>query len=300
MAKVKIPDKPATAYLVTCIPTRQRYAGCTTNQPRKRLREHVYESRRGSMKPLHVAIRQHGEEAFSVESVYIGSLETALAVERDLIERHDLKNPALGFNRVAGGAWTEHSNAALQKMSEASKGKPGPNPGVPRPLAVRQRISATLKGRRLSDEHKAKLARALKRANAARSPEAEAARRAKLSKSLKGRPDQLTPEGRARVTAANRSETRRAQSASVMSAMRASETPQQVAKRQASIAKARHLVPDCIVRDAVRRVAEGETLKRVRDSIRASGYTCSEAAVSLWSRGLNRAAAREAYLLIQG
>ena len=299
MAKVKIPDKLATAYLVTCDPTRQRYAGCTTGQLDKRWRAHVHDSRNGSPKALHAAIREHGEGAFAIRSVYVGSLATALQVERDLIERHDLQSPDLGFNRTAGGEWTEHSDATLRKMSEASRGKPGPNPGVPRPPEVRERIAASLRGRKLSDEHKAKLGVALRKAHAARPAAKEAERRAKISKAHKGRPDGLTPEGRERVNEVLRSPEHRAQSAARMSAMRANETPEQAASRQAKIAKTRNIVPDSIVRDAVRRAAAGESLRSIRDDIRAAGYSCSDAAVSLWSRGKNRTAAKRAHEELQ-
>lgn len=85
----------------------------------------------------------------------------------------------------------KHSKEAREKMSRASTGRPGWNKGIPNTDEQKSKISAALKGRKLSPEHiqaSAEGHRGLKRSNETRK---------NISKALTGR--KLSPEHKANI-----------------------------------------------------------------------------------------------------
>ncbi len=62
------------------------YVGCTTRDVEWRLRSHISEAKRGSMRPFHAFIREHGAEAFAVSVVaQARGFFQALQVEEELV-----------------------------------------------------------------------------------------------------------------------------------------------------------------------------------------------------------------------
>jgi hypothetical protein len=77
------------------------------------------------MSALHVAIREHGEQAFVSEILYAAKDRTeAHRLEREWIMKLRSHDPAHGFNGTFGGFEDIPANHVRKKMSAVAKGIP--------------------------------------------------------------------------------------------------------------------------------------------------------------------------------
>lgn len=181
----------------------------------KRYREHAVAARGGKTNPVYRAWRKHGEPEQTIISWHVTREECAQA-EIDAIKAHDSLEGANGYNLMAGG---EGLNAPPgSAMHELMRERVWNNP------ELRQRTSARLKGKPVSDECRAAHAEYINTpeakariAEVAKRPETRAANsaamkrrledpeyRRTLSENQKGKPKNTSPEGRARQEAGRR------------------------------------------------------------------------------------------------
>ena len=130
----------------------------------------------GSGVVLHQAYQKYGLECFSKEVIqfYISEEELNRG-EIYWIARFNSTDPNVGYNRTFGGDGGLTAETR-QKISEACKGRPSPNKGVPMSEEQKRKLSEAHKGRAFSEEHKQKLGK----------PKSEEHKQ-KISQSLKGR-----------------------------------------------------------------------------------------------------------------
>lgn len=123
-------------YLITNLINYRRYAGITSQRIHDRFTQHCTQGY-----GLTNAIQKYGRENFKVELIASSSdIETIKGYEIKYIESLNLTDVRYGYNLAAGGDLTAHSESTKKK------------------------ISAKLKGRKLSPEHRTKVkANAVKR-----------------------------------------------------------------------------------------------------------------------------------------
>jgi len=209
-----------------------------------RYRKHAYDARRGKALPVYSAWRKHGAPAQVILSTHATRDECALA-EIDAIQTLDSMNPARGYNLQPGGqglhapigsavyelmrAKVWHNPERRRKSSEALKGKPLP-----------QSVQEAHKTWRESDAGKAKIAEITKRPevraklSTAMKERATPEFRTYLSEVQRGKPKNISPEGRLRIAEGRRawldSDEGRASVRAGYAAMRAN--PENEAKRK--------------------------------------------------------------------
>lgn len=137
----------------------------------------------GSGVVLHQAYQKYGLECFKKEVIqfYTNNVELNQG-EIFWIARFNSTNPEIGYNLTYGGDGGTPTEEARRKMSEAAKGRPAPNKGVPMSEEQKQKISETMKGRHLSEEHRRKVSEGNKG-----KPRSEETKR-KMSEAHKGKP----------------------------------------------------------------------------------------------------------------
>lgn len=114
-------------------PNGKVYIGITTETLEKRVRRHLLSARAGKSYALSAAIRKYGEKYFLVEHLASAlSWEDLLLLERQVISQCNSVCP-FGYNMTGGG---EGSFAIVPSEDK------------------RKKISASLSGRTLSDEHR--------------------------------------------------------------------------------------------------------------------------------------------------
>jgi hypothetical protein len=93
--------KTGHVYLLTHVPSGRKYVGKTT-QPiaADRWKQHCAAAVSGNHRPLRVAIREHGWEAFSAEVIWTGPVDELAAKEAHYIAQHGSVFPA-GYNATA-------------------------------------------------------------------------------------------------------------------------------------------------------------------------------------------------------
>jgi group I intron endonuclease len=195
------------AYKITNIITGAAYIGITTQDPRKRFRHHLYDSKR-SDHLIHRAIRKYGKNAFQFEIVACAFTKDDLPeLEKLLIADHGTFARHGGYNMTTGGeAGKKPCEETLLRMSLASKARWADPAFVEHqrqvqggkkqsPELVAKRIAHQI-GRPLSAEHKASLSRAH------RGQIISADHRLKISNALRGR--QADPNSVAKRVAALR------------------------------------------------------------------------------------------------
>jgi group I intron endonuclease len=170
-------------YCVTNTRNGKRYIGITSQGIGKRWALHKYWARhpnKGGCFALSRAIAKYGAASFNIEAIACASDYGALLdLERVLIaqERTHIRS-GHGYNLTLGGqgslGWVP-SEATRQAISARAKGRVMP----PRSEAYRAAVSARHKGKDMSPET-----------------------RARISESKTGKPQNVTPEGRARQRAA--------------------------------------------------------------------------------------------------
>jgi len=152
-----------------------RYIGKTVQRGERRLRAHRQNARNGFNQPVYKWMRKHGVENIISTPLYLHtSLEALNAAEITAIERHKTHVSQGGMNVTFGGDGGKgytHSAETRERMSIAKKGKPQNPIGVAKRAAIyrgmkrtdeqKANISASLAGRKLTSEHKAKLIKRL-------------------------------------------------------------------------------------------------------------------------------------------
>ena len=110
-------------YKITCLPTGQSYIGKTRSTQQQRWYQHCSDAKRGSDSVLHQAIREHGREAFEVET---------------LQEWEDISNEALtaAETHFIGEQDTFHNGYNMRVKGES--------PYTPVPIEQRAQVSERL------------------------------------------------------------------------------------------------------------------------------------------------------------
>lgn len=169
-------------YCLTNLVTGKRYVGVTTTSLRARWKSHIGFARRHVTNTiLAKAIRKYGPGAFALEEMDrlpLGStLDQLFALEREAIKREGTKAPA-GYNLTDGGDGTigykftdeqrakirgrRHTAETRQKMSVARKGyrqtaEAKAKIGAAASLRNKGRVVLSLRGKKLTEEHKVAL-----------------------------------------------------------------------------------------------------------------------------------------------
>ena len=110
---------------------------------------------------IHNAIKKYGKENFNFEVLLECPVEMLNDWERDMIALYDCISPK-GYNLTEGGGGCKCSEETRLKMSEAKKGKPSWNKGIPCSKEHKRKISEANKGKHLPEEQKRKISEANK------------------------------------------------------------------------------------------------------------------------------------------
>jgi group I intron endonuclease len=130
-------------------PSGKSYVGWTGHGTAARWREHVKAAVEGSPFPLHRAIRKHGADAFSHETLEVMTTEAGAKRAEQLWIAELGTFGATGYNATRGGDGTKgrtyrHSPETRAKIAASSRG--------PRPAWIGARISKALTGKRLGPQ----------------------------------------------------------------------------------------------------------------------------------------------------
>ena len=189
-------------YKITCVTSGKSYIGQTINDPKVRINSHLNCKSDGSLL-LKQAVEKYNADAFTVEILHDSVCDTLLNdLEIKEIKKHNTLAPN-GYNLTTGGA-----------------------SGIPS-VETRQKISKTLKGRKLSPEHIRKSAEGNKGKKL--SPQT----RRKISEALKGKKGkERSPETRRKISEANKGR------------KHSPETRRKISKIQSKIQKGRKHSPE--------------------------------------------------------
>lgn len=194
--------KVAGIYCFIHRPTLKCYVGSSVHV-HGRHRGHFKSARKGSNDHFHKCIRELGEESFDFEVIEVlNGCTRAFLLEREKfwIQFYDAASVD-GFNSVADPTkgWDyAFSDVTKERLAAAARGK-AYHKGFKHSDEAKKKMSDAKKGRKLSNEHKAKIGAA----GIGRKPTEETL--SKLSKALKGRI--ITPEWRAKLAAAQTGKT---------------------------------------------------------------------------------------------
>lgn len=117
-------------YLITHIASGKCYVGQTTqhDSPNVRWMRHLRQARAGLHYPLHQAIRLHGEDAFTLETLIVSSSQNVLNCFESLYAMEYLAYAPFGYNASLAGhtnkmAGKKHTEEARAKMRAAKRNK---------------------------------------------------------------------------------------------------------------------------------------------------------------------------------
>ena len=136
-------------------PNGKQYVGITKSRTSRR-----WDCGRGyaSQPLMHRAIQKYGWDNVKHEIVRANlSKEDAEILERKLIKRYDLRNRDKGYNVLAGGNAPVEVSQETRELQRKRMLENNPRKGIPLSEEARARISAALKGRKLSEETRRKL-----------------------------------------------------------------------------------------------------------------------------------------------
>ena len=132
-------------YKITNTLNGKPYVGKTKQKPEKRITQHKYDSRKGSL-GIGAAIRKYDWENFSVEVLETCPVEKLNEREMFWIRELNSKSPN-GYNLTDGGdTGSKISEESRARMSVAKKGKPSKRKGKTLTEEHKAKISATKKG----------------------------------------------------------------------------------------------------------------------------------------------------------
>lgn len=142
-------------------PSNKKYIGITSRNPLIR-----WNGGNGYKKNEHFyrAILKYGWENFQ-HLIIADKLtkEEACALEIDLIKKFNTQDYSFGYNNTSGGEHTTFSLRSKKKMSEAKKGKKPSEETKQKLSAIRKGKKSCLKGTFLSQKHKNKISKGLKK-----------------------------------------------------------------------------------------------------------------------------------------
>ena len=171
-------------YCIENVVTRKRYIGVTTTTISVRWNAHVYRAMRGtsSKTALSCAIRKYGPESFRIEE--IASLQDRTwaelcDLEKTLIRELGTKAPN-GYNMTDGGDGTVGYKYTLEQRKRVT-GRKWTAEQRKKILAKRKPPPAVWKGKKLSDDHRAKM-------RATWTPEKREAQRVRARNQIAARP----------------------------------------------------------------------------------------------------------------
>lgn len=134
-------------YIISCSVTGKVYVGYTKCGAHKRFKRHLSDARSQTNTALGDAIRLHGEEAFSVSTVWRGeTLAEAYEAEVRFIAEMNTLTPN-GYNITPGGPGTRRTRRVYAKTG----------PRGPMPQETRDKIRQAKLGKPRSQETKEKL-----------------------------------------------------------------------------------------------------------------------------------------------
>ena len=115
-------------YLITNVASGKCYIGQTTQHdfPDLRWHRHCRSAKNGSHYPLHRAIREHGAEAFTVETIFITKSQNVLNTLESLYAMEYHAYVPFGYNDAVAGktnrfAGKKHTEESRRKMREAKR-----------------------------------------------------------------------------------------------------------------------------------------------------------------------------------
>ena len=138
------------------------YIGQTKRTPKARFKAHIQAAKQGSKQPLHIAMRKYGYENFCIIPVVKCSSEEEMnSRENTCIRLYSSMSPN-GYNVKTGGVHSKYSEESRRKMSEAKKGKPSWNKGIPHTEEHKKNWKESRKGYKATEETKRKQSEAMK------------------------------------------------------------------------------------------------------------------------------------------
>jgi len=123
---------------------------------------HVLGFGKQSRMPISRAIRKHGAETFDIRPLHAGIADAEILDmwEKIFIAAFRSNDPAAGYNATDGGSRGYRWNiVSRERRSESQRGSLNCNFGRPRSDRARAAISAALKGKPFTPEHRAALKR---------------------------------------------------------------------------------------------------------------------------------------------
>lgn len=120
-------EKLATIYKITNNITKATYIGQTTMTLKKRWNFHKGSARDGVFKPLYIAIREYGEENFSIEEIDYTFYRHRFIVENDYIEKEIKKNHVCYNINVKGKEFKEVMSLVTSGSKNGMYNKKGEN-----------------------------------------------------------------------------------------------------------------------------------------------------------------------------
>lgn len=110
-------------YLIINKVNGHKYVGQTTQGMNKRWKQHIDEAMRMSQKPLHRAMRKHGNHNFMIKE--IAECDESELDEKEIyyIKEYDTFESSNGYNATSGGSRPSFNEETKNKLSELSTGK---------------------------------------------------------------------------------------------------------------------------------------------------------------------------------
>lgn len=182
-------------------PTHPRYVGVSKyDSPEKRLKLHIYESNRGTKRPVYNWMRKVENKVFASTLATKLSWSAACQLEVDTISEYRKAGHKL-LNLTSGGEGNFNPDESVRaKISAAHKGKTIPD-------SMRKHLSDINTGKHHSEETKKKMSESHMGINTwAKGTKLSDERKADISKKLTGRP--VSAETREKISNSNRGKKR--------------------------------------------------------------------------------------------
>lgn len=144
-------------YLVKNTVNGKSYVGMSSRTLHERWYDHVQNAKRGSMLPLHCAIRKYGASAFELSVLQECSTLELPHAEIEWISRLETMVSQHGYNVAMGGnGCLQHDPDVREKIRQSMI-------GGTLSTETREKIAKSLRGRKLSAEHRQRISKGLSR-----------------------------------------------------------------------------------------------------------------------------------------